>query len=126
MISLVLAAALSAAGAAPLASPERCEGCSPEEMFQAGERIVTQAPWDAPHPPVYVVNFTDGQVVKVTYQNNVGAGFDWKRDTFKAWGVNAEVEPSVREYVQDMHAAMPAPVPLSNDKAAGTGSPVNP
>ncbi|PKH72808.1 hypothetical protein CXF96_13940 [Stenotrophomonas sp. Betaine-02u-21] len=122
MIRFILALTLLGTCSAANAAVERCESCTPEEMFAAGELAVTQVSWNQPQYPVYVVNFTDGNVVKVAYQNNVDEDFDWERDEFDAWGISVEVEPSVRQYIQEMHAIMPPPVALSRSGANGSGS----
>ena len=113
MLKSYFAAALLMIAGNASAAVERCEACSPEQMLLAGEIAVTQYAWNEPQYPVYVVNFTDGNVVKVAYQNNVDADFDWERDEFEAWGISVDVEPSVHQYVQEMHAVMPPPVHLS-------------
>lgn len=115
MLKLCFVAALLTIGGTASAAVERCEACSPEQMVLAGEIAVKRYAWNEPQHPVYVLNFTDGNVVKMVYQDNVDADFDWERDEFESWGISVDVEPSVRQYVQEMHSVMPPTVLLSRD-----------
>lgn len=121
MFRSVIALVFALLTAGPSVAAERCEECSSEEMLTVGELAVTSVRWNAVHYPVYVVNFTDGRVVKVVYANNVNENFDWERDEFEAWGVSVEVEPSVSQYVAEMHAVMPSPIVLTRNSALTAG-----
>lgn len=97
-----------------LKAAESCESCTAEQMFAVGQTAVVKGAWNAPHPPVYVTNFTDGVIVKIGYGHNVDQYFDWENDIFYSWGINMSVEPYALEYMAAMHAAMPPPINLSS------------
>jgi len=113
MLRAIILFAFLAFAPGSVVAVERCEQCTREEMFSIGQSVVTRGAWNDIHYPVYVVNFTDGLVIKVAYANNVDERFDWERDEFESWGVSVEVEPSVSHYVSAMHDVMPSPIFLT-------------
>lgn len=101
-----LAASLLLSGATE-AKVVSCEGCTPDQMFKDGEKVVRKTAYRDPHPPVYVTNIRDNAVIKLIYQTNVDGSFSWELDQFISYAEPVAVEPSVRKLVSDMNALQP-------------------
>ncbi|HEY0335588.1 MAG TPA: hypothetical protein VGC74_18105 [Stenotrophomonas sp.] len=83
-----------------------CDGCTPLEMFNAGEKVVTRPAWNKPHPSVYVTNIPGNSVMHLAYANNVDQNFDWENDIFEAWAVNTSVDPTIVQLIANLNSIL--------------------
>lgn len=79
-----------------------CDGCTPQEMFDAGSRVITRQQWNKPHPSVYVTNVPAGSAIRLAYANNIDQNFDWEHDLFEAWAVHLPVDPTIIQFVANV------------------------
>ncbi|MGY8564877.1 hypothetical protein L0938_15810 [Paracidovorax citrulli] len=81
-----------------------CDGCTPQEMFDAGSRVITRQQWNKPHPSVYVTNVPASSAIRLAYANNVDQNFDWENDLFEAWAVHLPVDPTIIQFIANVNS----------------------
>lgn len=99
-----------------------CDGCTPQEMFDAGSRVITRQQWNKPHPSVYVTNVPASSAIRLAYANNVDQNFDWENDLFEAWAVHLSVDPTIIQFIANVNSIvgdLNVYIPSSSAAAAG-------